>query len=201
MSVTMRLRAVAAALGMSLLLAGCGVPIQDAAEPLPTGALPALASPPTSSSPSASRVRHGLWFTRENGLVPVETPLPEPTTAADVLAALVAGPTPAERAEGLRTIAREPLTERPMITLLEAEPLSSATSPKLAKVTVSQAFNSLPSTDQLLLLGQVVMSLSDAGWKRVQFLDEAGSELSVPLPNGRVLVGNANASDFAALVL
>lgn len=190
------------ALGGLLLLAACGVPKQENPEPLPAGALPGPVASTPAAAPSADVVQRGLWFTREDGLVPVALRLPRPVSADDVLEALVTGPSQAELGSGLRTIARDPLTGQAMISLLEAEPRDATnSSPRVAKVSVNSAFNALPPADQLLLLGQVVLSLSDAGWQRVQFLDEVGSELSVPLPNGRVLVGNAEASDFRTLVL
>ncbi|HBJ73309.1 MAG TPA: hypothetical protein DDY88_06330 [Actinobacteria bacterium] len=187
---------------LALVLTACGVQIQDAAEPLPSGAIPGVIGTSKATPDDAVAARRGLWFTKEGGLVPVAATYPTPTTAADVLNALVAGPTPFELADGLRTIANEPLSLDPMISLIQAdEPEAVSAASRSARVAVGQSFTSLPAADQLLLLGQVVLSLSDAGWKRVQFFDETGSQLSVPLPDGRVLTGNAKASDFASLIL
>lgn len=187
---------------LAVLLSSCGVQIQDAAQPLPSGAIPGLigTSKPTPSETDVAR--HGLWFTKDAGLVPVTARYPSPTTASDVLNALVTGPTAEELADGLRTIAKEPLTLEPMIVLISAEDAESVPAAlRSARISVGQSFTSLPAADQLLLLGQVVLSLSDAGWKRVQFFDETGSQLSLPLPDGRILTGNAMAGDFDSLVL
>ncbi|MDO9485739.1 MAG: hypothetical protein Q7K25_06730 [Actinomycetota bacterium] len=188
--------------GLLLLTAACGVQIQDAAEPLPSGAIPGLIGTTAPNPDSSLATRQGLWFIKDGGLVPVTADFPTPTTAADVLNYLVAGPTALQLTDGLRTIAKEPLTLEPMISLITADAPGSATPASMgATVKVGQAFSSLPAADQLLLLGQVVLSLSDAGWKNVQFLDAAGSQLSIPLPGGRVLLGNARKADFASLVL
>jgi len=191
---------LAAALGV--LLSSCGVQIQDAAQPLPSGAIPGLIGTSKPIPSQTSVARHGLWFTKDAGLVPVTARYPTDASASDVLDALVAGPTADELSDGLRTIAKEPLTLEPMVVLISADDADSVpTALRSARVSVGQSFTSLPAADQLLLLGQVVLSLSDAGWKRVQFFDETGSQLSVPLPDGRVLTGNAKAGDFNSLVL
>ncbi|MDP2014365.1 MAG: hypothetical protein Q8L05_09085, partial [Actinomycetota bacterium] len=86
-----------------------------------------MASTPA-AAPSADVVQRGLWFTREDGLVPVALRLPRPVSADDVLEALVTGPSQAELGSGLRTIARDPLTGQAMISLLEAEPRDATNS-------------------------------------------------------------------------
>jgi hypothetical protein len=187
---------------LALLLAACGVQIQDAAQPLPSGAIPGVIGTPKSSPADTVAARRGLWFAKEGGLVPVPATYPTPPTASGVLDALATGPTATELADGLRTIATEPLTLDSMISLIAADdPSTVPAESRGAQIAVGSSFTSLPAADQLLLLGQVVLSLSDAGWKRVQFFDETGSQLSVPLPDGRVLTGNAKASDFASLIL
>ncbi len=194
--------ALPAAVLVALLLSACGVQIQDSAAPLPSGAIPGLVGS-TPQAPSAEGVtRKGLWFAKEGGLVQVAVTLPQPTTAEDVLAALVNGPTPAQITSGMRTIAKEPLTLEPMISLVSSDPPDQASaSSSTARVAVGPSFASLPAADQLLLLGQVVLSLGDAGWKQVEFLDASGLQLSVPLPNGKSLVGIAEPKDFESLVL
>jgi len=187
---------------VALLLTACGVQIQDSAAPLPSGAIPGLVGTPQPAPPAEGVTRKGLWFAKEGGLVQVAVTLPQPTTAEDVLAALVNGPTQAQITSGMRTIAKEPLTLEPMISLVSSDsPDLSSASSRTARVAVGPSFASLPAADQLLLLGQVVLSLGDAGWKQVEFLDASGLQLSVPLPNGTSLVGVAEPKDFASLVL
>ncbi|MEL0282630.1 MAG: hypothetical protein VXA76_08950, partial [Actinomycetota bacterium] len=67
-------------------------------------------------------------------------------------------------------------------------------------IAVANAFSSLPPTEQVLLLGQVVLSLSSAGFATVSVVDAAGAPLAVPLPDGRLLDRPATALDYASLI-
>ena len=186
---------------VALLLASCGVQIQDSAEPLPSGAIPALVGTPLQTPSAQIEGRNGLWFATDSGLVPTKATYATPPSAGEVLAALVNGPSHTEISRGLRTIAREPLTLQPMISLVAADlPDSVPPASRTAKVAVGSSFATLPAADQLLLLGQVVLSLNSAGWKQVEFVDESGLQLAVPLPNGGALLGFARAKDFASLI-
>ncbi len=53
----------------------------------------------------------------------------------------------------------------------------------------------------MLLLGQVVLSLTGAGQSSVSFVDESGAPLAVPLPDGRLLDMPATARDYAGLIV
>ena len=65
---------------------------------------------------------------------------------------------------------------------------------------LSQDFTALPATEQVLLLGQVVLSLTGAGASAVAFVDESGAPLAVPLPDGRLLDTPARARDYGPLI-
>ena len=54
--------------------------------------------------------------------------------------------------------------------------------------------------EQVLLLGQVVLSLSSAGFATVSVVDAAGAPLAVPLPDGRLRDRPATALDYASLI-
>ncbi len=68
-------------------------------------------------------------------------------------------------------------------------------------VALSPAFSALPPAEQVLLLGQVVLSLTGAGASFVSFVDEAGSPVAVPLPDGRLLDTPATARDYGTLII
>ena len=53
----------------------------------------------------------------------------------------------------------------------------------------------------MLLLGQLVLSLTGAGYASVTFVDEAGALAAVPLPGGRLLDRPAVARDYAGLII
>lgn len=65
---------------------------------------------------------------------------------------------------------------------------------------LSPDFTALPPSEQVLLLGQLVLSLTGAGASAVAFVDSAGATLAVPLPDGRVLDTPARAGDYGPLI-
>lgn len=223
------------AVALAATLTGCGVTLQDAAEPLPANALPAplriptppalpspsaspTASPSASAEPTASRLR--LWFVQDDGLAAVESSLPVGSTPDFVLQSLAIGPTAGETETGLRTVARDPLTGRALVFASATLPSPSAVSPSATMnaatgppqvlplhtsasvtVTLDPAFSALPPSEQVLLLGQVVLSLAGAGEQTIAFVDDSGSPVAVPLPDGRLLDVPATARDYAGLIV
>lgn len=191
-------------------LVGCGVPLQDSPQALPPEVIPPPVVAPTQSpspsptvsespSPTASPTPIveviDLYFIREDGLVPLASDVPSPVDTQIVLDGLTAGP-PAET--GLRTVVVDPLTGSALVSSFTTdgdEALAQAT------IAVTPAFSSLPPAEQVLLLGQVVMSLSAAGYATVAVVDQAGSALAVPLPDGRLLDRPATEQDYSGLVL
>ena len=203
---------VAVALAPVLLVAaGCGVPLEDSAQALPPEVIPppiivptatpsASPTPTPSPSPSSSKTPIievvDFFFIREDGLVPLVSDVPAPADPQTVLDGLEAGP-PVET--GLRSVVVDPLTGTALVSVFTPSgdislPLADAT------IAVAAAFSSLPPTEQVLLLGQVVLSLSSAGYGTVSIVDEAGSPLAVPLPDGRLLDRPATALDYASLI-
>ncbi|MDI1289457.1 MAG: hypothetical protein PSX37_05845 [bacterium] len=206
------------------ILSGCGVQLQPEAIPIPGSVIPSpLRIPVPDSSPVpvsaateqvASRLR--LWFVQEDGLAAAESQLPTGTPPDLIIRALVVGPDATQAVEGLRTVAADPLTGIPFISA-DQTPVEPAASPSATAalddslaptpsadwvtVRLNSAFTSLPPGEQVLLLGQVVLSLSGAGARAVAFTDEAGTALAVPLPDGRLLDVPATARDYASLII
>lgn len=207
-------------------LAGCGVSDQGDPQAIPSDVIPApiqvpsvANSPSPSPSPTPSPTALPpippnpdtliVWFVREDKLVAVQTTLPLDSSPESVLDTLAAGPDQALADMGVRTIALDPITGLPMATVASTGPTVS-TPPSgppvfggpssLVTVQLSTAFTALPPTEQVLLLGQVVLSLTDAGASSVAFVDEGGTSLAVPLPDGRLLDLPATAADFRSLV-
>ena len=202
-----------------LVVAGCGVPLEDSAQALPPEVIPppvVAPSQPPSPSPSPTSTSGSsptatatplptespavelvdLYFIREDGLVPLASDVAVPTDAQTVLDRLAAGP-PVET--GLRSVVVDPLTGTALVSVFTPTgdtdlPTASVT------IAVANAFSSLPPTEQVLLLGQVVLSLSSAGFTTVSVVDAAGAPLAVPLPDGRLLDRPATALDYASLI-
>ncbi len=204
------LRCIAAWSGTAALciaLVSCGVPTQDLAQPLASGviappALPATPSPtptdsqmpPPSPIPSPEPVK--LWFAGDAGLVPVLTPVSPADSAEAIVAGLVAGPPENEQ---LRTVVVDPLTGLPLISVFLDEPVET-TNPGDVNIALSPEFAALPPNEQVLVLGQVVLSITGAGLGTVAFVDQTGSPVAVPLPDGRLLDRPATVADYIFLV-
>jgi hypothetical protein len=119
----------------------------------------------------------------------------EGTEPQQLLDALAAGP-PADT-ENLRTVVVDPLTGEAFVSATDTNP------PQVGIVTVqaSPAFTALPPTEQILLLGQVVLTLTGVRTTDgVLVVNEQGEALAVPLPDGRLLDGPATAADYRSLV-
>jgi hypothetical protein len=210
-------RLMAAWAPVLLVVAGCGVPLEDSAQALPPEVIPPPVvapsqppspSPSSTSAPSPTATATPLptesptielvdwYFIREDGLVPLASDVAVPTDAQTVLDGLAAGP-PVET--GLRSVVVDPLTGTALVSVFTP---TGDTSLPTASVTiaVANAFSSLPPTEQVLLLGQVILSLSSAGFATVSVVDAAGAPLAVPLPDGRLLDRPATALDYASLI-
>ena len=173
---------------------------ESAAEPEPVADIDAGSSPTATATPlpteSPAVELVDLYFIREDGLVPLASDVAVPTDAQTVLDRLAAGP-PVET--GLRSVVVDPLTGTALVSVFTPTgdtdlPTASVT------IAVANAFSSLPPTEQVLLLGQVVLSLSSAGFATVSVVDAAGAPLAVPLPDGRLLDRPATALDYASLI-
>ena len=194
---------------VAVLVAGCGVQLEDSAQALPPEVIPPpIVVPTVTPTPTPSPTPTptptltpavevvDLFFIREDGLVPLASDVPAPADPQVVLDGLAAGP-PAET--GLRSVVVDPLTGSALVSIY-VPPAGVVLPPADATVAVASAFSSLPSTEQVLLLGQVVLSLSSAGSRTVAVVDAAGSPLAVPLPDGRLLDRPASALDYASLI-
>lgn len=194
--------AVALVATASIGLAACGVRLDSAPQPVPSGALP-VPSPTASptDSPTDAPVRTvRLWFVREDGVVPVLSEFPggDAFGPASIITGLASGPDAAQTDEGLRTVVRDPLTDQALVAVPEEGGITDTGS---VVVIITPEVTALPPTEQVLMLGQVVLSLTGAGYPSVTFVDSAGSPAAVPLPGGRLLDRPAVARDYAGLII
>lgn len=180
-----------------LLLAACGV----GPEPTPR-ALPVGNDPDAFPAENGGRagVIEALWFVSSDGLVAVNRTTDSAPTAEDKIRALEAGPTASEAADGLRTALTPVLPDQPLVVTAESQGLEVPTEPAQTAVVLNPAFNRLPSQEQLLVLGQVVLTLADNQGATVVFVDEQGGPVGIPLPSGRLTSEPVTAADFAPLI-
>ena len=67
------------------------------------------------------------------------------------------------------------------------------------QVLLSPTFSELTAEEQVLLIGQVVLTLTEIDAAPVLFVDAAGAPLSVPLPDGRLRDGPVTRGDYVSL--
>lgn len=189
-----RCRAVPALALAVVLSGGCGVDVQRGAESLPSGALPvdALSTVPSPASATPSARQLTVFFVSGRSLEGVAEPIQD-RSANGVMSALSQGPPP-DRVAELRTLLDDPLTGTPMLTVESVSPSGQVV------LTSSEAYRLLPANDQVLLVGQIVLSLNEVGLSSVLITDPAGTPLSLSLPDGRVQEGPASAEDYQGLI-
>ena len=184
-----------------LLLVACGVPLSETADPVPDLGSPSArpsgdestaATPETSSTPAPQTAT--VWYVEGSRLVPRGIAVARPLTSQAVL--LLLG-TPPEGSVDLRTLIVDPLGGPPLAAW--AEPADSASPAGAQLVQLSPTFGELAAEDQVLLLGQVVLTLTEVDGRPVQFVDGALTPLSVPLPDGRLRDGPVTRGDYSPL--
>lgn len=193
-------RAVAVLAGLvALLVTACGV----GPEAVPR-AFPSEASAVAVPEPAASESRAGalveLWFVDNNELVSINRTTDEQYTDQDKIDALEEGPTAAEMAEGMRTALTPVVSGEHLVTLAETEGVPVQLAPDQVAVVLNPEFGNLPSQEQLLILGQVVLTLTAAPDISVVFVDQDGTPVGVPLPSGRLSSEPVTAADYAPLI-
>ena len=184
------LRSVVGALLLGLLvLSGCGVPMQDEAQPLPQEAAPT----PSAATSELRREREAtLYFVSGNHLVGVPEAIGD-RSANGVMAALAAGP-PVDRRDELRSLVLDPLSALPLLVVTSVTPSGEVV------LVRTDAFLQLTAENQLALIGQVVLSLDEAGLSRVIINDPLGHPIPVSLPDGRPQSWPVTAENYKDLI-
>jgi spore germination protein GerM len=200
---------VAAMLGIAVIAAACGVPMDDEARRIadadvpyqltattPPPTAPATTSttttstttttslPPTTPAPPGAVL---LYYVVEDRLRGVPVGVAGRPDAAGVMALLVAGPPSNVEA---RSVVRPD-------EILDAGPDAV---PGIVRVDVSSSILQLPSSEQVLAIGQIVLTLSDRpGVTGVSFTSE-GRPVSVARSDGSIIDGPAKRSDLIDLI-
>ncbi len=116
--------------------------------------------------------------------------MPRPVTASEVVASLGEGPTAAEIDRGLRSAI-------PDATMVVSAEVAGGT----ATVELAADFSEIPPGDQVLALGQLVLTLTDLrGVGRVRF-QVAGAPVATPLPDGTSTDDSVSREDFRSLTV
>lgn len=168
-------------------VAGCGIPLQEGAKPLPVGAM-STPSPVATIPNGRSQL---IFLVSGRQLEPIKEMI-FVRSANGIMAALAAGPGP-DRPD-LRTLLLDPLTGIPMLEVSHISPAGQVS------LQSSEAFAQMPAMDQILLLGQVALSMTELGLSSITVLDAGGATFALPLPDGRVRTGPASSDDYRSLV-
>ena len=182
--------AVALCAALTGVLAGCGVETETAPRRIAEDRLPAALrpeqQPETTLGPSLEPV--AVWLVGDDRLVRVLHRLEPPVSPAAVLASLGAGPTDEEVGRSLRSAIAD-----------EAMIVDVTVAGGTAAVELDASFNQIPATDQVLAIGQIVLTLTNQrGIGQVRF-ELAGTEVAVPLPDGRTVDAAVSADDYRTL--
>ena len=182
---------VAAALGAS----ACGIAPDDRAALEPDGAIPfdLLGTAPPTVEPDASVVgsatRICLVAGQQRVLV-VDRTLEPGYDPADLVDALVAGPTAAERTYGLTSALADPDTVR-----------SVGDEGGVATVDLDPSFAEVPTADQLDVVAQIVCTLTgQPGIGQVRFTVD-GRPVEVPRGDGSATSEPVTRADFRTLII
>ncbi len=171
-------------------LAGCGFPTQDSAHVVADSELPAGLRP--SDTAVATTVLDTepatVWFVKDGRLVAARHQLAAPVTIELITLDLLAGPSAAEEAKGLRTATPD-----------TAAVLQVSLTRGSAVVQLSDAFADIPANDQVLAIGQLVLTLTDfRGVGSVEFVRN-DEPIAVPLPTGETSDAAVVRDDYISL--
>lgn len=185
--------ALPVAAALALVPLSCGVPLQDGATELPADRVPyglAVPASTTTTTTTTGETAAIVYLVAEDGLVPVRRTFASTPGVATLIDALTASLSADEAARGLRRA----LADRELLDTVEA-------TGDLATVELTDEFSLLPSREQLLALGQVVLTLTQLERiDRVRFtLDQ--EPLSVPTATGSVSSSPVRSAEYEPLLL
>ena len=186
-----RARLVAYSVVVALAATSCGFPTQDEARAVPDENVPdALRTTDTNDpSPGASTEPAAIWFVNDTLLDQVQHRVASPASAETVLAELLLGPTEAEQGRSFRSAIPDP-------TVVVAASVAGG----LATVELAPEFAEIPVADQVLAVGQLVLTFTDLrGVGRVRFQVE-DAVVAVPLPTGEASDQTVSRDDYADLI-
>lgn len=194
-------RVAVAVLAAVALLAGCGIPVEQSPRPLPTGTASPANSAGETSTPAPDEAGATLWFVRGGRLAPVTRTVTGPLSSQDYIDLLAEGPTQSEQSAGLRSSVVSVVTGEPLVVTASA---AGVKTPGIASdevaVVLRPEFKDLLSQEQILVLGEVVITLAVGPITKVLFVDKDGQTLGVPTADGRLANGAVGPQDYATLI-
>lgn len=174
-------RAAVVVLAALVLLAGCGVPLQEEPQVVDrTRPTAATRVPSAESGPAAGTV----YLVRGERVVPVQRRLSS-TDGTELLHSLFEGPSDPERRAGLRSAIPPGLP-----------PARVALVGNVATVELPEQLTELDSPDHVLAVAQIVYTLTDTDGARSVQMTRAGVPTPAPAGDGRVVDRPLTRTDF-----
>jgi spore germination protein GerM len=171
-----------------LLAGGCGVPVQSEPHPVPLPDRTAQPSP-NQTSPPAGALTQMLYLIRNGRLVRVERGVPTEPDAGAHLQALLTGPTPAEREQGLSS------------ALLGTDlGLTVRVANREAVVELATGLEGTGRTDDILAFAQIVCTLTTRDDITSVTFTRAGEQVEVPRADSSLTRAPLTAADYTSLV-
>ncbi|HVX20621.1 MAG TPA: GerMN domain-containing protein [Acidimicrobiales bacterium] len=174
----------------AVLLAGCGIPTQTAAQVVDRRDVPfGLADPaPTTTSLPVPSVDVTVFFEGAERLVAVSRAVPRPASPEEVLDALGRGPTTAESTGGWRS----PIsTATPLAVVGQRDGTIT--------VRVPRAFTQLGGQDQIVAAAQLVFSLTAFAAVDRVVIQIGRHPASIPTANGALTSAPLTVHDYRSL--
>jgi hypothetical protein len=184
-----RVRGRAALIASLLLISGCGVPAQDEPHPVTLPRRPLNETASAAAAELVGEVAQILCLTRDDRLVHAVRRSDALLSPQRLLNLLIAGPTAAEREQGMGTaLATTSLS------------ITVATAGRTAAVEISEPGEGTGRSDEALAYGQVVCTLtSRPDIVAVTFLRD-GRPLQVPRGDGILTGDPLRAADYRSLM-
>jgi spore germination protein GerM len=190
------MRAVVAAIAATLVLVGCGVPVQQEPAPVDPAAIPSRlrgsaepTSGPLTATPGKPTVQ--VSFVRKDRLVSLVREAPGASSTArlnTVIQALLAGPTDTEQASGITSALP------PELTLSVVDVKGSRVVLELSGETDGRS-----ATENILAVGQIVLSATALPTIDEVTFSRNGQPVEALLADGALTTDPLTAADYADL--
>lgn len=179
-------------LAVGIFLTSCGLNENSSVELLDQASYSiSISSPPsTNSPPNQLQESVVIYLISGSGLRTQSLIIPSPLTAEAVISALYGPFDENVTARGLRTGFYESSDLITSVSIVEL----------VATIDLSESFTELPGDEQVLILGQIVLSvIANTKITSVNFTSNTIA-IKIPNANGKLIQGSAIRADFVDLV-
>lgn len=173
---------------MAILLAGCGVPVEENARALPSQTAHAQPSG-TPAVVASGPITETLYLVKGGMLVAVRRKVPAEPEVNGVLTDLLAGPTDNEKGTGIGSA----LLGSKVIAAVQVRD-------GIATVELSDNLEGTGRNDDVLAFGQIVCTLTTRPGIAWATFTRAGQRIEVPRGDGSLTADPLNAASYSRLI-